>query len=493
MTRPLLFTLLFLTGGATLLLEVTATRMLAPYFGNSITVLSSVLAVVLGFLSLGYWLGGMRAERGDASLLLFGATTAAGGSGFLVSLLMAAVMPVLGLTLPLTWGPLVASVLLFALPSTFLGMVAPAAVRLHPLVLASPGRASGEVLAVSTVGSIAGSLIGGFLLVPIVGLRWTILGTAIVLTVTGLVGLSRGRARPAAGIAAGLFIIAVPSLFVPWTWFLKDALVATEETAYQHAVVLDLPSADIPGRTTRYLVADYAFMSGEDRDTGEPVFPYVLATLALIDALPQRPTSVAVLGGGAFTIPRMLHNRYPEARIDAVEIDGALERLARRIFRLAPGGTLRTVATDGRRFLRDTDARYDVIVLDMYQSLSIPPHTLTEEFFRLASERLTPNGIIIANIIGVPSGRGPSLPLAAAKTAASALPHQTLLVMPATGPVKNFLLLLSRGDHPLHTNRPPTLAATVPLAPDRLVETPVFRDEQANTVRYEITHAALLR
>ena len=491
MNRLPLFTVLAVAGAATLLLEVTATRLLAPYFGNSIYVLSSVLAVILGFLSLGYWMGGILAERYPPHRVLFSTVAAGGIGGLLVSLLMTTIMPTLGFALPATWGPLVASILLFSAPSTCLGMVAPSAVRLHPLAASAPGRAAGEVLALSTVGSIGGSVLGGFFLVPVVGLRWTILGMALVLLLSGGLGLGKRRTPMEGALFLGTLLLTPPAVLVPWTWFLGSSLIHEESTPYQHVLILDRPDPERGGEITRYLLADHALMSAEDRETGEPTFTYAQEILAAIENLPRRER-IAVLGGGAFTLPRVLHERYPEATIDAVDIDPELPAIAGTYFRLRPTARLRIHPSDGRRFLKSTDGTYDVVVLDMYQSLAIPPHTLTEEFFLLLATRLNPQGVIIMNIIGLPPDGGPSLPAAVAHTAAVAFPYQTLVALPSSEKLGNFLLAASREDHLVHAWSP-RIGRRVPLPPDLLMTAPVFRDDLANTVLYETALAQALR
>ena len=491
MNRPVLFGIITIAGAATLLLEVTATRLLAPYFGNSVYVLASVLAVILGCLSLGYWVGGVLVERTAPRRVLFGAIAGAGVGGFLISVLMTLVMPFIGLALPLTWGPLVASILLFSLPSTLLGMVAPSAVRLHPDATAAPGRASGEILAVSTIGSIGGSLLGGFFLVPVVGLRWTILGMAVILLILGGLGLGVRRTRGERVLFVSTVVLALPALAIPWAWFIPT-LIHEESTPYQHVLIIDTPDPLRGGATSRYLVADRALMSGEDRDTGGPVFSYTQGMLALIERLSERER-IAVLGGGAFTLPRILSERYPTTVTDAVEIDPELPRLATTFFRLAPRVNLTIHTTDGRRFLRATKETYNVIALDMYQSLAIPPHVMTEEFFGLLATRLRPGGVVIANVVSPAPGNGDSLLAALTKTAHAAFPHVTLLAMEPRGPAGNFLLVLSRADHPLHAAALTEVGERLALPADTVAAAPILRDDRANTVRYEAALARALR
>ena len=175
--------LLVFSAGAVLMgLEIAGSRVLAPHFGNSVFVWGSLISVFLVALSLGYFFGGRLADRYPSHVLLSSICA-------LVSLLIFALAAVanglcgalLDVGLGERGGPLVASLLLFLPPSVGMGMVSPFAIRLATQSVASVGKISGNLYALSTAGSIAGTLLTTFVLIPLIGVSVILKGLGLVL------------------------------------------------------------------------------------------------------------------------------------------------------------------------------------------------------------------------------------------------------------------------------------------------------------------------
>ena len=183
----------FLTGACVLVIEVVATRILSPYFGNTIFTVSSVISVVLLALSAGYYLGGKLADRFPTEKFFYSIILASGLSVILLQFLMLFFLPVIGYALPITGGPLVSAVFLFFLPSFLLGTLSPFAVKLQGQYFPEKGLGSiaGEIFFWSTLGSIFGSLLAGFVLIPRFGINNIISAIAAVLVVLGLCPLAK--------------------------------------------------------------------------------------------------------------------------------------------------------------------------------------------------------------------------------------------------------------------------------------------------------------
>ncbi len=126
------------------------------------------------------------------------------------------------------------------------------------------------------------------------------------------------------------------------------------------------------------------------------------AFLVLPPLLDRPLRSVAILGNAGGTIARALGKFYPEARVDGVELDPAVSRVGRRWFGLEDNPRLTVYDADARPFLRRTDKRYDLIIVDAYHQPYVPFYLATREFFRLARERLEPGGILALNVASVP-------------------------------------------------------------------------------------------
>src|SRR6266852_3857143 len=187
-----------LAGMAVLIIEITAIRMLAPFFGNSIFTISSVIGIILAALGLGYYLGGSLADRKPSAAWFFSLIVVAGFSVLLLQFLNAVVLPGIAYKLSLIDGPLIVSFLMFFLPAMFLAMLSPFAIALLHAREADKGvgNASGLVFFWSTLGSIAGSLATGFLLIPHWGIGNIIAGTGSGLVVLGGAGLLATRKLP---------------------------------------------------------------------------------------------------------------------------------------------------------------------------------------------------------------------------------------------------------------------------------------------------------
>src|SRR6266478_2838154 len=184
-----------LAGMAVLIIEITAIRMLAPFFGNSIFTISSVIGIILAAVGLGYYLGGSLADRKPSAAWFFSLIVIAGFSVLLLQFLHAVLLPGIAYKLSLIDGPLIVSFLMFFLPALFLAMLSPFAITLLHAREADRGvgNASGLVFFWSTLGSIAGSLATGFLLIPHWGIGNIIAGTGSGLVLLGGAGLLATR------------------------------------------------------------------------------------------------------------------------------------------------------------------------------------------------------------------------------------------------------------------------------------------------------------
>ena len=194
----------FLSGAVLLGLELVASRVLAPFFGNSIFVWGALIGVVLAGLSIGYWVGGVLADRYPAPQLLLGVLALGGGMTLLIPVVDDRVLEaVVEWDLGPRWNPLVAAVILFGLPSVILATATPIAVRLRARSLTSLGKTAGRLFAISTAGSIAGTFATAFFLIPEVGTNQLLgmLATGLFVA-AGLVALSERMLLTGAAVAA---------------------------------------------------------------------------------------------------------------------------------------------------------------------------------------------------------------------------------------------------------------------------------------------------
>jgi spermidine synthase len=418
----------FVSGGVLLGLEIAASRVVAPYFGNSLFVWGALIGVVLAGLSAGYWAGGALADRLPAAWLLL--------SVMALGALLVLAIPFVDehvLDWVVSWdpgprlNPLVAAILLFGVPSVVFAMVTPIAVRLLARSVARVGRTAGRLFAVSTAGSIAGTFATAFFLIPEFGTE-QLLGQAAAALLGAVALVALVERMPVAFVLALAGTVAAATASVSlapeqggrlegaaarnWSPIYRERgevgadvdhagagfeVVYRKDTQYHGLAVVD-------DEESRYLRFDNSFQSGMFLDRPFATrFDYTdYFDLGLAYNPDARRVLFIGLGGGS--APKRFFRDFPRLDLQVVEIDPVVRDVAYRYFRLPRTPRLRVEVEDGRRFLARTDERWDVIAVDAYYADSIPFHMATAEFVELARSRLAPGGVIVANVIGSITG-----------------------------------------------------------------------------------------
>jgi spermidine synthase len=448
-----LYVLVFVVGAASLGAEIAVARLMAPFFGASTIVWANTIGVVLVALSAGYWLGGRLGDRhpNPRGLCLL----------VMVAALLLAVVPFLArpfLDLSVTAldsisagafvGSLVAVLALVAVPVILLGACAPYAIRLAVPDVEHSGRVAGRLYAVSTAGSLLGTMLAALVLIPFAGTQRTFIGFALGLAAVAAAGLGwRFVAVPA--VLAGA--IALPIGTVKETE--RGRVLYEGESALQYIRVVEEPDGDRvlelnEGQATHSLYRPGSYLTGGYWD-GMLTLPF--ATLA------HRPRRVAILGNAAGTTARAFGHFFPNAEVDGVEVDPKLEEVGDRYFDLASSPNLTVHSEDARPWLRRAAGGFDVIVVDAYRQPYIPFYLTTREFFDLVRDRLAPGGAVVVNV-GHPDGND-DLETAVGRTMADVFP--TVL----RDPIDDTNTLLVAGDRPASSDGP---EERVPLLPPGL-------------------------
>jgi predicted membrane-bound spermidine synthase len=394
-----LLLVVFITGACVLVLEVVATRILSPYFGNTIFNYSSVIGTVLAALSLGYYFGGKYADKYPTPDRFYQVIIISGFSTLLIKILMIFALPTLGYAFSITSGPVVTSVILFTLPCFFMGMLSPYAIKLQEIRFKKMGigNLSGEVFFASTLGSIFGSFLAGFYLIPTFGIGNIVLGVGVVLFLLGFCGVyltPESKNKVFWVIFSFALLVSLASIPEPHS----SSLVYTKDGYYERVSVLNM---DFRGVPAVILLQDSSYSSGIRReDPNALLFDYT-KYIDLYRLVNPDPRSSLFIGGGAYSMPSYLVRTLPNIQVDVVEIEPELYSLARKYFGVSDNTRLHNYTDDGRRFLFDSKKSYDIIFSDVYAAaFSIPPHFTTKEFFLTGRSKLTPDGIFLVNIIG---------------------------------------------------------------------------------------------
>ena len=443
----------FVSGAVLLGVEIAASRVLAPTFGTSLYVWGSLIGVVLTGLALGYALGGRAADRWPSPFLL----VAALGLGALLVLAIPLVDRAV-LDAITAWDPgprldpLLAAAALFGPMSIVLASVTPIAVRLAARSIERLGTTAGRLFSISTAGSIVGTFVTAFWLVPEHGTDQVLALGAAALLVAALVLATVERLAVAAVALAGALVatgVAVVKLAPDATARLEGSaarnwspLVRARDTRVPRK--LDPASVELlasgftvrEARETRYhrmlivedddsryLRFDNSFQSGMWLDDA------VRTRFAYSDYLhlgfAYKPDAKRVLviglGGGAFQ--KRVHRDFDDVEVTTVELDPDVVDAAYRWFALPRDARRLPVVTgDGRRFLREDARRWDLIVVDAFYADGVPFHLTTLEFVELLRSRLVPGGVVATNVIGSLVGDESRLLRAVTKTYGGVFP-----------------------------------------------------------------------
>jgi spermidine synthase len=396
--------IVFLGGMTSLGAELCASRLIAPYFGTSTFIWANVIGLTLTFLAIGYWLGGRAADSYPRLWVLYSITSI---SAVLVGLTPFLARPILELSLDAFddvaigafYGSLIGVLAILAIPVTMLGFVSPYAIRLLVPDVAHSGNTSGNVYALGTIGSIAGSFLPVLVLIPLIGTTRTFLVLGLLLLVPSIVGLVRLRA------------IAQASLSVAMAAILLLASLVFDQTPIRPAergvVIYETESSDnyiqvVQDGDRRLLSLNdgHAWHSIYDPTsplTGGPWDYFMAAPLFIPTTTTATIDNALLIGLAGGTVAKQLTLGYGPIPIDGVEIDGEIARVGREYFDMNEPN-LNVIINDGRYILRTSTESYDLIGVDAYKQPYIPFQLTTQEFFQEVDARLTPEGVAVMNV-----------------------------------------------------------------------------------------------
>ncbi|HEX7588634.1 MAG TPA: fused MFS/spermidine synthase [Anaerolineae bacterium] len=394
-----LWLIVFLSGIAVMGIEMAASRLLRPFFGDSILIWANIIGLILIYLTIGYYLGGRWADRDPRAVTLY---CIIAWAGFATGVLPFVARPFLQLAVPalqrfdagLGFVSFVGTVVLFVVPVTLLGCVSPFAIRLSTRDVSTSGSTAGKLYALSTAGSILGVFGTVFVLFEVLGTRGTYLAYSLALLVAAVIGIAlqaeRGRAlRYAVLLAVILVLAAFDSGGVVKA---APGLVYERESFYNYIQVID----DESGWRLLTVNEGQAYQSAYSADHVLSNGIWDLFLIAPYFAAKSAPNNVLMIGLAAGTVAREYTAVYGPLPIDGVELDPAVIAIGQAYFAMTESN-LHAIADDGRNYLQTRAGHYDVIAVDAYRQPYIPFHLTTVEFFSATREHLTSRGVVAVN------------------------------------------------------------------------------------------------
>jgi len=393
----------FIASFCTLVIELVAGRIMAPYVGVSLYTWTSIIGVVLAGISIGAYLGGLIADRYPRSSTLGWLLFLSGLGAFFISPLTNLVGAAQFQT-SLMIRILLITTIIFLVPSCLLGMISPVVVKLTLKNLEKTGNVVGKIYAFSTLGSILGTFATGFFLISWMGTRQILFTMGIILILSALVF---GGFFVRKKVLALFFIVLIPLIWAFYGYAFKPPL--DEETYFfkesnYYTIKLKRDTTRSGGEPLEALILDHLVHSYTDLN--DPLYleyEYIRIYEEMVrwQADKRRSFKALFIGGGGYTLPRFIEAKYPQAGIDVVEIDPDITRVVKSYLGVSEDTRIRSFNEDGRWFVMNSKEQgsYDFIFGDAFNDLSIPYHLTTKEFAMELKRLLKPDGLLLANVI----------------------------------------------------------------------------------------------
>lgn len=398
--RIILISLSFWEGACVMATELFGAKLIAPFFGSSLYVWAGVLGVTMFALMLGYYVGGHISSKSKIETALFWVLFIA---GCLLIIMPFSANLILSKTIffDIKWGTVVSLLVFLFPPLFFMGMTSPLIIAILTKNASDSGKIAGSIYAISTFGGIISTFLVGFYLLPEYGIKLPAICFGFVLALPPFILL----------LFRKKFISILPFLFFtlislsPSQFFneLNQAkLIYESEGILGQIKVVDLPYYS-PQRgwcQGRALMVNNTVQTIANADNLEYdlwdasiYFPACVSNFS-----PQSDALLLGLGGGT-----ILHQfKRLGFNVDVVEIDERIKEVAHDFFAVDRDENI--IVDDARHYINTCKKKYDVITLDLFLNENPPSHVITLESFKLLSDMLNENGLVMMNFFGFISG-----------------------------------------------------------------------------------------
>lgn len=392
----------FISGFCVMSFELVGTRILAPFFGSSIIVWTSVIGIVLSSLTLGYSWGGKLSRQKVSPDALAGLLLGASLSVFFTATIGKILLEKLSLSTNLISGSILSSLLLFGPANFFFGAVFPYCARLAIKSVKNSGSIIGHLSSISALGSIAGVFVTGFLLIPNFGSNNILYLGSGLLFVFYLTIAKKGKAF----WTLLLFLIfGARFLFFNVT---TEGVLRETDSLYSHIIVSRTTDVATNRPVIKLSTGKYEIQSSMFLDKDDDLVDQYKKFFRLAPLFTPKMEKVLMVGGGAYSSPKDFLKKYSDVEISVVEPDKIMTNLAETYFHLPNNPNLKIYHQDGRTFLNNApENSYDIVIVDAFQSgLSIPFEITTIESLGLLKNTLSEKGVVMVNIISAIEGPG---------------------------------------------------------------------------------------
>ncbi|MCR5119045.1 MAG: fused MFS/spermidine synthase [Lachnospiraceae bacterium] len=391
----------FFAGMSVMAVELGASRLLAPYFSSSQIVWTIIIGTIMIAMALGNIYGGRSADKDPNPDKLY--------ARIIIAAIWIAAIPVVGKYIIiaiagvmvfavnsnyLVIAAFAACMIVFVFPLFLLGTVTPSLVKYTVDSLDDNGKTVGNLNAFNTIGSIIGTFVPTFISIPAVGTAVTFLIFSGILLVLGMAYFISSRSSVKKMPAAGaLFLLCCILGHDPGFAFWQHDLTYEGESIYNYLQVYE--GADTTILSTNVL---FGVQSVYRKDKGLTGMYYDVAMAAPIMAGVQEKDKLdaLILGMGTGTYATQCNRYFDNMNFTGVEIDDKISELARTYFELPE--SVHVEDYDGRAYLNVDEKKYDVIMVDAYQDITIPFQMSSVEFFTMVRDHLKEGGVMVVNM-----------------------------------------------------------------------------------------------
>jgi len=390
----------FFAGMSVMAIELGASRLLAPYFSSSQIVWTVIIGAIMIAMALGNIWGGKMADKNPDPGKLYNRIIIAAIwialIPFVGKYVIAGVSLLVALVVTnnfLVWASLVCCLVIFVFPLMLLGTVTPSLVKYAVHDLEKNGEIVGRLGALNTIGSIVGTFVPTFVTIPTVGTAATFLIFAGILAILSILYFASIGKFKLKAVVSIVLIIGLSFGCSSYTFaFWESDVVYEGESIYNYLQVKDTDESVI--LSTNVLAGVQSIKMKNKQLTGM-YYDYAIAAPFMAGVPGKENGDILILGLGTGTFASMCTQYFPSAHVQGVEIDQKIADLAKEYFGLPE--KVDVSVYDGRAYL-STDKKYDVIMVDAYQDITIPFQMSTVEFFTLVKAHLSENGVMVVNL-----------------------------------------------------------------------------------------------
>ncbi len=398
--------LVFFTGLFGMIWEVAATRLFIPYFGDNTIIFSSVISVFMAGIALGYWRGGVLADKEKTTKQLSRYMTIAAVLSFFLLFVHPILFLVIKAGIKNIYLQVLLSCLIFLPGSTVAGMVMPyiikKAVKKKEIIASSVGK----IAALSTVGSIVGTLAAGFWIIPNIGTTTILYSIPIFLLIIGII-INHDRFLFTRLIVIAVIIrVAILPMDKTMSIILGVDIVDVIDTKYSKYLVYEREYND--KKTIIYTNDPQNAQSIKYVNDNNPVEGFYIDWFSLYKYFHKDPVAnVLMLGAGGMVFPEFFAKNHSDSHIDVVEIDSAVIEIAKKHFRYKNPGNIDISISDARNYIENhTGNKYDLVFMDVFGSnATIPFHLTTKEYFEKLAYIMKDNGTLVFNVVTMKDNR----------------------------------------------------------------------------------------